>query len=580
MSKQYFARDEKGKIYYFDTKQVGNSIFLTLEKELFRNAETLYLLEELGKVQAGEDGYYILPRNVQRSGDIQTFFKEREDAEYLHTVQIMSWYGIKKQDACYLVRIERNYHYYMYMSVKNGVYTINPVYHFVKENDLGARTDKVHDDIRLEIVELPANADYNDMATTERNIRLARGELIDLREKCKREAVEYARKYPLVRIRMGWKPSPSPVKHQTLENEPEMHVACTFERVREFADELKKAGVEGVELQLVGWNQSGHDGRWPQLFPADARLGGNEEFKKTIDYVKSLGYRISTHTNGLDSYEIADTFTFDDVIIQRNGTPLELGDFGGGHSFRVCLSRQLKNAKRDLPELQSYGENGLHFTDVISIVVPDVCYSPDHPVNTADGIVHAQAIMDYTSTLFGGFSSEGAMDFALKQVDYALYLTFGDGFKKAVHPLFDALLPIFEVAYHGFLLYNPTSPTINYPIKTPMDKLTFFMRGGRPSLYLYSKFRTGGEANWMGEIDLTIDSDEDMKKSVQAVAQALQEYAPLADKQFVYMARYDVLENGLEIATYADGSRMIGNFSEKTQTFEDRKIPAYGYIVL
>lgn len=580
MNAKYTARDEKGNIYEFESKVEGSVTYLTLKKSQFENVETLYLLEELGKARAGDEGYYILPRNAQRNGEIQTFFKAREDAEYLHTVQTMSWYGIKKKEACYLVRIERNYHYYTYMAVKNGEYVICPVFHFVKENDLGARTDKVYDDIRIEIVSLPEHADYNDMARAERNIRLQRGEIIPLREKCKREAVEYARKYPLVRIRMGWKPSPSPVKHQTLENEPQMHVACTFKRVREFADELKKAGVEGVELQLVGWNISGHDGRWPQLFPADPRLGGNEEFRRTIEYVKSLGYRISTHTNNLDSYEIGNTFNFEDVIVQRNGTLLELGDFSGGHSYRVCLSRQLKNAKRDLPELCSYGENGLHFTDVVSIVLPDVCYSKDHPVNTASGIIYAQSLMDYTRTLFGGFSSEGAMDFSIGHIDYALYLTFGDGFKKAVHSLFDAFLPVFEVAYHGFLLYNPTSPTINYPIKQPVDRLTFFMRGGRPSLYLYSRFRTGGEANWMGEDDLVIDDERSMKASVEAVAKSLREYAPLADKQLVYMERYDVLGNGLECATYEDGSKMVGNFSSEEREFEGRKIPAYEFIVL
>lgn len=569
----FFATDESGRKYEFEKLYTDKSVLLTLKKETIISCKQIRILDELSKAKVGDEGYWILPRNLNMIGDIQTFFTERADCKHAYGNPIMSWYGIKKKDFCCIVRIERNYKYKLESQVTDGIYTVTPLFDFTQN-------DEVYADIRAEIIFLPSTADYNDMARTEREIRLSRGEIRTLREKCAMPSVEYARKHPLIRIRMGWKPSPSPVLHQTEATEPDMLVACDFRRVRDIADELKRQGVEGAELQLVGWNRSGHDGRFPQLFPADPRLGGDEGLKATIEHVKKLGYRISTHTNTIDAYEIADTFTWDDIVVNRKGNYEQNGHYSGGYAYHVCLEKQWKNTVRDLPRLASFNENGLHFTDVISIVIPDDCHSPSHPSSTANGIIYAQKIIEYTHGLFGGFSSEGCMDFAMKYLDYALYTTFGYAFGKTERPTASRFLPIFEITYHGTLLYNPSSATINFTVQPAKDRLEFIMRGGKPSMYFYSKFRSGNAPNWMGENDLTCSSDEALSYSVSKIREAEKEYAPLADKQFLYIARYDVLDGGIEVCTYEDGSKIVGNFSDKTAIYDNKEIAPYGYIVI
>lgn len=192
-------------------------------------------------------------------------------------------------------------------------------------------------DLEIEIYFFDKSASYADVANLEREIKITREKVLTVKEKCaKYPAVEYARKYPLIRIRMGWKPSPSPVLHQTVETEPEMFVACTFKRVRDIIDELKKQGVAGAELQLVGWNVSGHDGRFPDLLPADERLGGTEELKKTIAYAKQNGYAVSLHTNNIDSYEIAKSFSWKNVVVDKYKSYLQIGRYSGGLAYHVC----------------------------------------------------------------------------------------------------------------------------------------------------------------------------------------------------------------------------------------------------
>lgn len=573
MEELFFAINEKEEKIPFAVQKLGNVYRLTMARESVVNAKELRFLPGLSAAHAGDAGYWVLPRSIGMESEFQTFFTPREDLTYSYSAPVMSCYGIKKEGLCCLVRVERSFPYRLEAQIRDGEYRLS-VFANLTQNLL------LPEEFCFEVIPLDENADYNDMARAERELRLARGEIVPLAEKCRRSAVEYARKYPVIRIRMGWKPSPSPVLQQTEENEPEMFVACDFDRVCEIADALHEKGVEGAELQLVGWNRGGHDGRFPQLFPADPRFGGNEGLARTIEHVKKLGYRISTHTNNIDAVTISNGFTWDDIVVNANGKYNQTGHYSGGLAYHVCLEKQWKNARRELPRLASMGEDGLHFTDVISIVVPDECHSPAHPSSVDNGIVYAQKIMSYTSGLFGGFSSEGCMDFALRELDFGLYISFGNGFGKKVVPIADRYIPFFELTYHGIVLYNPTSPTVNYPIKDARARLELYMYGGKPVFYYYSKFRTGGQKNWMGETDLVCGNDAEMAQSTELILGGAKEYGAHADRQLVYMKRYDFAENGLQIATYEDGSRMVGNFTEEEKTYEGRTVPPMDYILL
>ena len=108
----YKAVDETGKEYVFQSEQKGNSLFLTLKKELFSAAKKLWVLKDLSKAKAGDEGYYLVPRTIVMMGDMRTYFCEREDYTYTQGVEpIMSMYVLKLENLCALVRIERNYKY-------------------------------------------------------------------------------------------------------------------------------------------------------------------------------------------------------------------------------------------------------------------------------------------------------------------------------------------------------------------------------------------------------------------------------------------------------------------------------------
>ena len=92
--------------------------------------------------------------------------------------------------------------------------------------------------------------DYSAMARRYREYLIESNQMPQmLKERVKdNEHLAYAATAPEIRIRQGWKPVPTPVEHQTLENEPEMRVAVTFDQVKDIVDELKRQGVEKAQL--------------------------------------------------------------------------------------------------------------------------------------------------------------------------------------------------------------------------------------------------------------------------------------------------------------------------------------------
>jgi hypothetical protein len=405
-----------------------------------------------------------------------------------------------------------------------------------------------------------------------------------------RECVDYAARHPLVRIRMGWKPVPTEVPHQTKENEPPMHVACTFSDVRRLADRMKMIGVTGAEISLVGWNAKGHDGRWHDIFPVEEALGGEDELIKTIEHVKSLGYKITCHTNLADHYEISERFDKDRLAKKRDGSARTHGNWAGGMSFAACPKTQLEYAKEDLPRVASLGFEGLHYIDCLSIAAPDACFDSEHPISTKEAISHYREIMKIARECFGGFSSEGCNEYALGELDYSLYNCFRSYLlpvNNSSRPLCDEVIPVSEIMLHGIISYNQSSATVNFPIKGGDVTSVAMLFGSRPSLYVYSKFVSENKKlfssldnNWMGKEDLTIATDSEVAYTAEAIKRAEEHYREFLPHLNSLIDDFKTLDSGLKIMRYEDGFCTVANLTDNDITYEGRCVGAHSYITI
>jgi len=505
--------------------------------------------------RAGDDGYLVVPHGHRWSGSFISLFTERPDTEFVSSGCILPFFGIRQEGQAVLAVITgMPYDFEVVASVTGGRYRI-----FARFQLDG---DAPYEDLSIQYILLSGqDANYAGMARRFRQMQLDRGIVKPLKDRLNPE-LAYAVQAVEIRIRLGWKPVPSPVLEQTVTTEPPMHVAMTFRQVEDLLDQLAEAGIDKAQICLVGWNQKGHDGRWPQAFPVEEALGGEDGLRHLIAKAQQMGYQIVCHTNHSDAYRVADSWDERDLIKNKDGSLSKNTVWSGGQMYNICPARSVELASQMLPRVAELGFRGLHYVDVLSVVHPRKCHDPAHPQHRGQTVANLCKVMEQSRELFGGFSSEGTYWFAAGHLDFGLYVTFNLLGKQP--EIADRIVPLWQLVYHGIVLSNPSSETVNVPIKSWQAQMVFHEHGGRPLIYLQSKFVSGNRVNWMGEQDLTADTPEAMAASVAKIKDTYVAYQDARARQLAFMDEHDYLTDKVCRTRYSDGSEFVYNYGNTT----------------
>lgn len=512
-------------------------------------------LPHMGESAADGDGYLIVP---DRSNWILCGLREREDSEFVSSeLSNMPLFGVKNSRFCFAAIVTgMPYDYFMVAGVRANRYYAYP--RFVTQGDLP------YEDIAVEYHFLSGDdADYSGMARCYRQYQLGRGACRPLKDRIRESAeLAYAAEAVEVRIRMGWKPVPTPVREQTVENEPPMHTAVTFRRAEEIMEEFHRQGIRRAEFCLVGWNIRGHDGRYPQLLPVEPALGGEEGLKSLLAKAEALGYQVTCHSNEYDAYQIADCWDEEYLVKGKDGSPeCYDGGWSGGSAYHICPRRAWERfAQKDIPMLRKLGFHGLQYLDVFTIVPPRKCYDPRHPASRGDSVKWMNQIFSLCRTDCGGSASEGGYDFASGSLDFALYPNFDLDAK--LPSVGDRIVPLWQLVYHGIILYNPAANTVNYPLKDRRTFLKFLEFGGHPTMYYYSRFvePEEGRTNWMGDIDLRCGTEEELRNGAAVIREAADRYESMRGTICAFLEHHDCAAPEVFRTRYSDGSELWVNY--------------------
>ena len=565
--------DGRQESHVYELPGDGSVATLTIPaSDVGTGVKTLDVIPSFATARTGEDGYFLLPSGILgRFHETNGAFSEGEGRNY------MPFYGMKTpRDTFCLIAKGMSWRYATRVEAKNGVYAMSQRY------NLGG--DRPYEDFVLEFTFLPPDAEYPQMARVYRDWQLARGAVLPIRERMKKwPEVGAAATNVEIRIRQAWKPVPSPVPFQTRFNEPPVHAAVTFDRCGDIVRELKRQGVNHAEICLVGWNKGGHDGAYPQLFPVEPALGGENKLRAFIALSNAEGFQTVCHTCFYSAYTIADDFDEEYLLKERDGSlqPSHM-NWGGGKPYRTCPQRAYERyARKNMQMMKDLGFHGLHYHDVYSILPPRICYDPRHPCSPADSLKWYVKQMEVTREMVGGTQSEGPFDGYAGNLDFCMYGYFypleKDDFAKK--PMADRHVPLFQLVYHGIILSNPFTGTLNYPVKAPHKRLKFIEFGGRPLFVWYANFLTG-KSNWMGKEDLTCATDDELRDGVAAIKRGYDEFEKLSDLQFEFMDDHRLLAKDVSLTGYSDGTRVIVNHGEAPYVFEGATVPPGNWIRL
>ena len=170
--------------------------------------------------------------------------------------------------------------------------------------------------------------------------------------------------------------------------------------------------------------------------------------------------------------------------------------------------------------------------------------------------------MKLSRSTFGGFSSEGSYDFAISDVDYVMYPVMRSGFEEKQPPLADKLIPFWQIVYHGIVLYNPSTFTLNYMAKGVKNRLRYFEYGGRPLVCYYANFATNN--NWMGLEDFYTDTDELLNDSVEKIKQMDADYRQMEPERFEFIVNHEEIASDIYVTTYSNGTRVTVDYNNET----------------
>ena len=567
MSQFYAYGIGTNKVKYdlpFAIEDYGNVLKVSIVKRMLEGEkyETVVIETDLLRAKAGDKGCFLYPTNFT-CGFMTTYFKERDNITFLTWLSATPVCGLCDNENGVFVRIEGQAADARFeVKVTNNVYTISPRFEL--------EGDTPEEDLSVFFYRMP-NASYSDMARLYRKYQLDVKGCRPLKERMlERDPLRQASEGMEIRVRMGWKPIPTFVRHQTPATEPPLHVACTVEMLERIIDRLKEKGVDKAEICLVGWGPGGHDGRFPQQYPSDPRFGGDKALKKFIARAQRMGYQVVAHTVSCGAYEIADNFDINDLAKRRN----EKGEYyhfvrdiykrnglNGGEPYAVCPRRAYERyAKDDLPVVRGYGYSGMFYIDEFTAYIPDKCADPNHPVTRKQAQEYNRKIAQLATSLFGGYQCEGYMDYMNADLDAVLYVGIHTKDCTMYNPLFDEGVPFWQLVYHGIVMSNATSDTVNYTMKEPKHQLTFIEYGSRPVMYFNSKFGPGRD--WMGKKDLYSRTDEDIDEAMKYIKDAYDEYEALKYLQYEFMDNHEKLSSTRYRTTYSDGTVITVDYDE------------------
>jgi hypothetical protein len=542
--------------------------------ELPAGVEWVSVLPEFARARRGEPGYFVTPDGYMGTFRLTNGACTVAGPSAFYGRNVMPIFGMKNPRATFVgIAATMRFEYDLHVRAVEGEYTIAPRYRvagFVPP-----------DDIVLHYHLLSGReADYAGMARAYRNHQLARGVCKPIKERLATQPeLAYAARSPEVRIRQGWKPAPSPVLEQTPATEPPMKAAVTFERAGEILDAFKKAGVKRAEICLVGWNQKGHDGRWPQIFPVEESLGGESELRALIKKARRLGYLIVGHTNSSDGYSVAECWDEDLAVKTADGKPFSNSVWSGGRMYALCPQRAFERFyPQDIQKVAELGFRGLHYIDVITILQPPRCQDPLHPCTPKESAVWFDRILQACKERVGGVASEGAFDFACGNLDYVLYVSF-NGLSGKRNPMHDRLTPLWQLVYNGIILSNPFTETVNAAAKDRLTQTKLAEFNGRPIYYFYSRFKADNK-NWMGDADLACATDEELKRAAAFVKAGFDEFDARARLQLAFMEQHEELAPGVFRTAFSDGSEIVSNYGGEPFAYKGASVEPLGYRLL
>ena len=486
----------------------------------------------------------------------------------------MPIFGVKTPDTCFVAVVKgMPLEHRQHVRVTNGVYTVFARY------DLPRIEFEPYEDVVIDFYPLEGDeANYSGMARTYRAHQLSAGGCRPLRDRIVgNPALAYSTESVFLRCKFGRCDRRTSTRADWETNMPPVVVDYTFADFRRIMKACHDAGIDKADMCLVGFQKGGHDGPFPDLFPADDRFGGETGMRETIAYGKSLGYRMSIHLNQHNFYRNAHRWCEADVSKGPDGRLRRYTTLPGGPVYHSCYEVICNRYfDRDLADMKDLGLNGLVHVDVMSARHPERCHDPRHPNNAAQECVWLRRIAGKARAAFGGYSSECGCDHFASDLDNVLYQAPYPGWSVPKTSLVDGYLPTWSIVYNGIIMSTPLYATLDAGVPREAAGKSDAVGANRdvfeflatPESTLLKLFEFGGRPMFYYT---------DYNKDIASVAKVWRAWQPLRHLQLEFIHDHAELAPGVYATRYENGEELVVNYSDSAFAHRGRAVPPHGH---
>ncbi|NLG14277.1 MAG: hypothetical protein GX561_08745 [Lentisphaerae bacterium] len=534
----------------------GHYRLIIPKEEIAKDALVVDITPDFARAKTGEDGYFVSPRGLIG------FF--RATKAWWSAPFMIPIFGMQTPGMTYVGHVKGMRYEALFV-----IDVIDGVYHQRVRYNISAMQSDPYEDIEIEYITLKGkDANYSGMGRWYRNYQLKSGVVKPITERIasgESKHLDYLANALMLRsthfASKLWKPKER--VDYTAENEPPAKVHLKFEQFAPLMQKLKDAGIDQVSVCAAGWQTGGYDGRCPASFPVEPAAGGEEALKKMIRDVQEMGFQIDGHSNYTDCYTCSPWWDETIACKKIDGEIYRNGVWAGGWAMNLCPRNAWETFYQvDMPKIGALGFQGAHYIDVFSATYPYRCADKRHPCNRKEAGEYHVKMLKMARKATGGAASECGWDHCIGELDYINYtsrdmLTLSKNDWK--HPVVDRVVPLWEIVYHGIVLYNPDKITQGIINKENQIRLVEF--GGRPIIYGFSE------------------------KSIPGLKRMYDLYKPLRHLQRVFMDEHVVLQkgtkmqDGVTLTKFSNGTSIVCNYTDKPFDFEGKAIPAMDFKV-
>ncbi|MEI6970935.1 MAG: DUF5696 domain-containing protein [bacterium] len=423
-----------------------------------RRLMSLDVLPDLMKTKVGDEGFYLLPdfcgTLVRFKNHAPAVTRDRiymQQAEW-EKLNVMNCFGLRHGRQGTLAIVHKG-DFFCHAVTEVNQAGDNRIYaSFGLRHNPGEAIKQEDKEVIVRFTE-GRNDGYFDLARAYREYLVGERGVSPLKDRTRDNPVlAYSVRAMRTKIFHGIKPG-------SLDGNIPMKVFATFEQSGKILDSMWAAGLKKAVVTLVGWNLGGHDGAFPQRFPVEPSLGGEEGLRRLISKAKGMGYQIVPHDNLTDMYMAVQTYNPEVILRNEDNTPVLGGIWGGGQAAKACPVAYYDRYGPEVTRIKGLGFEGHCYCDAQSNPLYR-CHDPRHPADEEQFAVSQCKLIQAHRVLYGAVAQEFAPAHALPFVDeICQHSPYNIGWplshvEQTLRSIIDRVVPFYQLAIHGLVTYQ------------------------------------------------------------------------------------------------------------------------------